>query len=163
MDPFSVLVAVGTTLKVVKEVWKGLQWMQHVYETHTEGDRTLQSMALECSIYAESIKSIGYWLKRNQNATGLTRQIRTTHNAITLVQVSMVNVLLDMKKFEVSGKQKQVKDTRLSREKQNLKLFQQFITNKAKLQWFEQTMKLHLTEVRAHAATLHMTLSVIDL
>ena len=75
----------------------------------------------------------------------------------------MANVLLDLKKFKSGGKQKVVKDTRISREKENMRLFQQFIMNKAKQQWFAQTMGLHLVELRAHAATLHLTLSVIDL
>ncbi|KAL9608476.1 MAG: hypothetical protein Q9167_006696 [Letrouitia subvulpina] len=163
MDPVSVLVAVGTTLKVIKEVWDGLQWMQRIYETYTEGDKSLQSIALECNIYGESIKTIGQWLKRNQGTTGLTRQLRTTNNAITLVQVSMGNVLLDLRKFQGGGNQRSIGDSRISREKQNIKLFQQFIMNRAKQQWFAETMRLHLVELRAHAATLHLTLSVIDL
>lgn len=163
MDPITVLAAVGTTLKIVKEVWQGAQWMQRIYETYTEGDKTLQSLALECNIYGESIKAIGQWLRKNQGATGLTRQMRTTHNAITLIQVSMANVLLDMRRFQTGGNQKLVKDTRISREKQNLKMFQQFIMNKAKQQWFAETMTIHLREVRAHAATLHLTLGVIEL
>ena len=157
------LVGVGTTLKVIKEVWDGLQWMQRIYETYTEGDKSLQSIALECSIYGESIKTIGQWLKRNQTATGLTRQLRTTNNAITLVQVSMANVLLDLKKFKSGDNQRNTNDTRISREKQNIKLFQQFIMNRAKQQWFAETMRLHLIELRAHAATLHLTLGVIEL
>ena len=163
MDPITVLAAVGTTLKIVKEVWEGLQWMQRIYETFTEGDKSLQSIALECNIYGESIKTIGQWLKKNQAATGLTRQMRTTHHAITLIQVSMANVLLDLKRFLSRGKQRVVKDTRISREKENIKLFQQFIMNKAKQQWFSATMNLHLVELRAHAATLHLTLGVIEL
>ena len=125
------------------------------------------SPALECKIYAESIKTIGQWLKRNQNATGLTRQMRTTQSAITLVKVSMANVLLDMKKVQGSGNPKvtkeNMKDSRISRERQKIKVFQQILSSKAKQQWFSQMMKSHLTEVRAHAATLHLTLGVIDL
>ena len=163
MDPLTVLAAVGTTLKIVKEVWGGLQWMQRVYETTTGGDRLLQSIALECNIYRESIKTIGQWLKMNQATTGLARQMRTTHNAITLVKVSMANVLLDLKKFQDTGDQTSMKDQKISKEKLNIKMFQQFIISQAKLHWFQQTMKIHLVELRAHAATLHLTLGVIDL
>ena len=66
----------------MKEIWEGLQWMQGIYETYSDGDKTLQSMALECNIYGDSIKAIGQWLKKNQGAKGLTRQMRTTHNAV---------------------------------------------------------------------------------
>ena len=163
MDPITVLAAVGTTLKIVKEVWQGLQWLQRIYETHTEGDRTLQSLALECNIYGESIKTIGQWLKKNQSATGLTRQMRTTHNAITLVQVSMANVLLDLKRFQDDGDQASLKDKKFARERMNLKMIQQLVISKAKMQWFQETMRLHLVELRAHAATLHLTLGVIEL
>ena len=163
MDPITVLAAVGTTLKIVKEIWEGLQWMQRIYENHTEGDKTLQSIALECSIYGESIKTIGQWLKRNEAATRLTRQMRTTHNAITLVQVSMANVLRDLKKFQDSGDQTSMKDKKFSKEKMNIKIFQQFVMNSVKLQWFQETMRIHLVELRAHAATLHLTLGVIEL
>ena len=163
MDPITVLAAVGTTLKIVKDIWEGLQWMQRIYETYTEGDKTLQSIALECNIYGESIKTIGQWLKKNQAATGLTRQMRTTHNAITLVQVSMANVRLDLRRFKDSGDQTSVKDTKVSKEKANIRIFQQFAMNKVKLQWFQETMRIHLVELRAHAATLHLTLGVIEL
>ncbi|KAL8946322.1 MAG: hypothetical protein Q9222_007262 [Ikaeria aurantiellina] len=163
MDPLTVLGAVAGTLRLVKEVWDYGQWMQHMYETYTQGDKTLLCIALECKIYGDSIKTIGQWLKRNQKATELTRQMRTIHHAITLVQVAMANVLLDMKRFKNGGDQKVLKDTRLSREKQNLKMFQLFISNKAKLLWFAQTMGLHLVELRSSAATLHLCLSVIEL
>lgn len=163
MDPITVLVAVGTTLKVVKEVWEGLQWMQRVFETFAGGDKTLQLMALECNIYGESIKTIGQWLIKSQTSTGLTRQLRTTHNAITLVQVSMANVLLDLKKYQDSGDKTIMRDRKMSNREMNIKLFQQFIAKKAKMQWFAETMRTHLVELRAHAATLHLTLSVIDL
>ena len=163
MDPVSILSVVGVTLQLLKVVWGGLQWMQRVYETLSNGDKSLQSIALECNIYGESIKTIGQWLKRNRNATGLTRQMRTTHNAITLVQVSMMNLKLDMEKFQSVGNKKTLKDTRLTREKQNIKMFKDFLMNKAKQQWFSETMRLHVVELRAHAATLHLTLGVIDL
>ncbi|KAL8847198.1 MAG: hypothetical protein Q9221_007760 [Calogaya cf. arnoldii] len=99
MDPITIICSLAGALKIVKEVWETAQWMQKVYGTYTGGDKCLQSMALECHIYGESIKAIGQWLKRNQAATGLRRQMRTTHNAITLVRVSMANVLLDMKNY----------------------------------------------------------------
>lgn len=163
MDPVTVLIAVGTTLKILKEVWQGLQWMHRVYETHTKGDKTLQLMALECNIYGESIKTIGQWLKKCQTATGMSRQMRTTHNAVTLVQVSMANVLLDLKKYQDSGDRTSVNDKKMSSKEINIRMFQQFIMKKAKLQWFQETMRIHLVELRAHAATLHLTLGVIDL
>lgn len=163
MEPFAVLCAVGTTLKVVKDIWEGLQWMQQIYETYTDGDKTLQSIALECNIYGESIKTIGQWLKKNENATGLGRQMRTTHNAITLVQVSMANILLDLKKCQDNGDSTSLKDRKISKQKLQIKLFQQFVMNKLKMQWFQETMRLHLVELRAHAATLHLTLGVIEL
>lgn len=31
MDPITVIAAVGTTLKIMKEIWDGLEWMQRVY------------------------------------------------------------------------------------------------------------------------------------
>ena len=163
MDPITVLAAVGTTLKIVKEVWEGLQWMQRIYETYTQGDKTLRSMALECNIYGESIKTIGQWIKKSQTTTGLTRQMRTTHNAITLVQVSMANVLLDLKKYQDGGDKTSVKDKKISNKEMNIKMFQQFIMKKAKLHWFQETMRIHLVELRANAATLHLTLGVIEL
>ena len=164
MDPVTVLLGLGTTLKVVKEVWETTQWMHRIYETHTGGDKTLQRVALECNIYGESIKTIGYWLKKNQKATNLARQMRTTHNAITLVQVSMQNVLLDLKKFRSDSDHKFVgKGQSLSSRKVQAKLFTQLLMNHAKLQWFQETMKSHLGEMRAHAATLHLTLGVIEL
>ena len=161
MDPLTILAAVGTTLKIVKEICEGLQWMQRVYENITNGDKVLQSIALECNIYGESIKAIGQWLKNNKDATGLKRQMRTTQNAITLVQCSMANLLLDLKKCQETGDKASVK--KISKDKLNLKMFQQFILNTAKQQWFQETMRIHLVELRAHAATLHLTLGVIEL
>ena len=164
MDPVSVLVGLGTTLKVVKEVWETAQWMHRIYETQTGGDKTLQRVALECNIYGESIKTIGYWLKKNQKAKNLVRQMRTTNNAITLVQVSMQNVLLDLKRFRSDGEQKFIgKGQSLTNRKVQAKIFAQLLMNHAKLQWFQETMKSHLGEMRAHAAILHLTLGVIDL
>ncbi|KAL8957795.1 MAG: hypothetical protein Q9193_005023 [Seirophora villosa] len=163
MDPFTILGAVVSALLTTKEVWETLQWMQKIYETYTDGDKFLQSIALECFIYGESIKAIGHWLRRNQTATTLTRQMRITHNAISLVQVSMASVLRDLNRFKDSPDVKSTKETRFSKQKQDIKLFQQFIKNKAKHQWFSETMGLHLIELRAHAATLHLTLGVIEL
>ena len=80
MDPITILGAVGTTLKIVKEVCQGLQWMQRVYESTKRGDKILQLIALECNIYGDSIKTIGQWLKKNKDMTGLKRQMRTTQN-----------------------------------------------------------------------------------
>lgn len=157
------LTAVGSTLFAVKEVWEFAQWMQEIYETYTEGDKFLQQIALECFIYGESIKTIGHWLKKNENSKTLTRQMRITHNAIILVQVSMENVSRDLQKFKDGVHEKSAKTTKLAKRKQDMKLFQQFIANKAKQQWFAQTMKLHLVELRAHTATLHLTLGVIEL
>ena len=164
MDPVTVLLGLGTTLKVVKEVWETTQWMKGIYETHTGGDKTVQRMALECNIYGESIKTIGYWLKKNEKATNLARQMRTTHNAITLIQVSMQNVLLDLKRFRSDGDQKFVgKGLPVSSRKLQAKMFTQLLANHTKLQWFQDSMKSHLGEMRAHAATLHLTLGVIEL
>lgn len=163
MDPISLLVTVGTTLKIVKEVWEGCQFVQRVFETYSGGHKTLQLMALECNIYGESIKTIGQWLKKNQNATGLTRQMRTTHSAITLVQVSMANVLLDLKRYQDNGAKASMKDKKMSNREMNIKMFQQYIVKPAQLQWFAETMRTHLVELRAHAATLHLTLGVIEL
>ncbi|KAL8935901.1 MAG: hypothetical protein Q9216_005200 [Gyalolechia sp. 2 TL-2023] len=177
MDPISVLAAVGTTLLTVKEVWQCAQWMQKIYELYTEGDKFLQQIALECYIYGESIKAIGHWLRKNQSSTRLRRQMRITHNAIVLVQVSMENVSRDLTKFKDGVHGTSTKDTKLSKQKQDMKMFQQFIskqkqdmkmfqqfiTNKAKQQWFSETMRLHLIELRAHTATLHLALGVIEL
>ena len=164
MEVIALLKIVGTTLKIVKEIWEGAQWMQRVHETYCNGDKTLQSIALECNIYGESIKAIGQWLKRNQAEKDLLRQMRTTYNALTLVQVSMANVLLDLKKFKAKGSSKSTtKDTRLAREKENILMFKHFMMNKAKQQWFADIMRGHLTELRAHAAILHMCLGVIEL
>lgn len=163
MDPFTILGAVVSALLTTKEVWETLQWMQKIYEIYTDGDKFLQSIALECFIYGESIKAIGHWLKKNQYATTLVRQMRITHNAISLVQVSMASVLRDLNRFKDNADVKSTKDTRFSKQKQDIKLFQQFVKNKAKHQWFSETMGLHLIELRAHAATLHLTLGVIEL
>ncbi|KAL8875613.1 MAG: hypothetical protein Q9198_006053, partial [Flavoplaca austrocitrina] len=163
MDPITIICSLAGALKVVKEVWETAQWMQKVYGTYAGADKCLQSMALECHIYGESIKAIGQWLNKNQAATGLKRQMRTTHHAITLVRDSMANVLLDMKKYQHNPTQKSSKDTKLSRQQQNVKLFSQFLMDKAKQQWFAETMRGHLIEMRAHAATLHLCLGVIDL
>lgn len=95
-------------------------------------------MALECKIYGESLKTIGQWLKRNQAAAGLTRQMRTTHDAITLVKVSMANVLLDIEKCQGNGNQRTTKDTRISIGEQKIKAFHQLMTNKTKYKWFSQ-------------------------
>lgn len=89
--------------------------------------------------------------------------MRTTHNAITLVQVSMANVLLDLKRFQDTGDQRRMNNKELSKERTNIKLFQQFVMHKARLQWFQETMRIHLVELRAHAATLHLTLGIIEL
>ena len=163
MDPISVIGAVGTTLQLIKDIWDGLQWMQQVYETYSEGDKTLRSMALECNIYGESIKTVGRWLRQNQTRKDLTRQMRTTHNAITLVQVSMANVLLDLKKYQDTGELTSMRNGKISQRKLQIKLFQQLLANAVKMQWFQETMRLHLVELRAHAATLHLTLSVIEM
>lgn len=157
MDPFSILGVVVTTLKIMKEVCEGLRWMQRVYETISQGSETLQSLALECNIYAESIKTIGQWLKMNKDATGLKRQMRTTHSAITLVKVSMANLLLDLRRIEGVG------DRKTSKEKSTFKILQQVMINTAKQQWFQEKMNIHLAELRAHASTLHLTLTVIKL
>ena len=115
MDPFSILGVVVTTLKIMKEVCEGLRWMQRVYESISQGSETLQSLALECNIYAESIKTIGQWLKMNKDATGLKRQMRTTHSAITLVKVSMANLLLDLRRIEGDGDKKNLKENQPSK------------------------------------------------
>lgn len=161
MDPITILAAVGTTLKIVKEICEGLHWMQRVYENMTNGDKTLRNIALECNIYGDSIKAIGQWLKNNKHATNLKRQMRTTQNAITLVQCSMANLLLDLKKCQETGDKASAR--KISKDKVNIKLFQQFILNTAKQQWLQEVMKIHLVELRAHAATLHLTLGVIEL
>ncbi len=163
MDPITILGAVGTTLKIVKEVCEGLQWMQRVWESVTHGDKILQQISLECNIYGDSIKTIGQWLKKNKEATGLKRQMRTTQNAITLVEVSMANLLLDLKRFQQTGDKSTPKGQRMTKDKLNLKLFQAFIVAMAKQQWFRETMRIHLVELRAHTATLHLTLDVIRL
>ncbi|KAL8644724.1 MAG: hypothetical protein Q9226_007621 [Calogaya cf. arnoldii] len=75
----------------------------------------------------------------------------------------MADVLLDKKKPQNPPVQKSSKDTKLSRHQQNVKFFSQFLLNKAKQQWFAGTMRGHLIEMRAHAATLHLCLGVIDL
>lgn len=157
MDPISLLLSVVSTLKTMKEVCEGLRWMQRVYESISKGNKTLQSLALECNIYAETIKTIGQWLKINKDATGLKRQMRTTCSAITLVQASMANLLLDLKKVQEDGNPKNPKD------KLSFKIIQQVMVNTAKQQWFQETMNIHLVELRAHASILHLTLTVIKL
>ena len=164
MDPVSVLLGLGTALKVVREVGQIMQRMHRDYETHTGGDKTLQRMALECNIYGECIKTIGYWLKRNQKAKNLARQMRTTHNAITLVRDSMQNVLLDLKRFRSDDDQNFIGNGQsLSSMKLQPKIFIQLLMKHAKLQLFRETMKSHLGDMRAHAAILHLTLGVIEL
>lgn len=163
VDPLTVLGAVSTTLHLIKVIWDTAKWMQEVYETMTHGDKTLQSISLECHIYGDSIKTIGKWMKENQTTTGLKRQIGTTHNAITLVKCSMQNLHLDLKKMQNGGKKISSKDRSLPKEILRIKLLKQSLGIALKRQWFQQTMVLHLTELRAHTATLHLTLSVIEL
>lgn len=127
------------------------------------GRQVLLSMALEYGIYGDSIKANGQWLKKNQLVTGLARQMRRTHSAITLVKVSMANILLDLNRSQSDGNQGSMKDTGLSRANQKMKLLHQFMKNKTKQQWFSKTMRLHLIELRAHAPTLHLILGVLDL
>lgn len=157
MDPFSILgVAVGT-LKIVKEICESIRWAQRVFESISTGNQTLRSLALECTIYADSIKTIGQWLKINRGASGLKRQMRTTHSALTLIKVSMANLLLDLNKVQEGGGRRNMK------EKSSFKIVQQAMMNIAKQQWFHETMNMHLAELRAHASTLHLTLTVIKL
>ena len=163
MDPITVLAAVGTTLKIVKEVCEGLQWMQRVWESVTHGDKTLQQISLECNIYGDSIKSVGQWLKKNRDATGLKRQMRTTQNAVTLVECSMNNLLNDLKRFQQTGDKSAPKNQKMAKDKLNVKTFQLFIGAMAKQQWFKETMRIHLVELRAHTSTLQLTLDVINL
>ena len=75
----------------------------------------------------------------------------------------MANILLDLKKCQDNGDLTSLKDRKISKQKLQIKLFQQFVMNKLKMQWFQETMRLHLVELRAHAATLHLTLGVIEL
>ena len=87
----------------------------------------------------------------------------TSTLAITLVQVSLANLLLDLKKVQQSGDKKPAEDLKISKEKLSLRAFQACMLDTAKQQWFRDTMRIHLAELRAHAATLHLTLGVIDL
>ena len=149
MDPITILGAVATALKLVKSVCETVQWMQRVIDNLKNSTRTLKMIYLECKIYGDSIKSIGEWLKENQSSKGLQKQLRTTHNAITLVKVSMANLQRDL---ETIGN---------GQEKLTIKSFKNCI--KVRHQWFEQTMKTHLTELRCHSQTLQLTLQVIQL
>ena len=149
MDPITILSAVGASLKLIRTVCETIQWMQRVADSLKNSSRTLKMIYLECKIYGDSIKSIGEWLKENQSAQGLQKQLRTTHNAITLVKVSMANLQRDL---ETIGN---------GQEKLTIKSFKNCI--KVRHQWFEQTMKTHLTELRCHSQTLQLTLQVIQL
>ncbi|MCJ1286827.1 hypothetical protein MMC26_006173 [Xylographa opegraphella] len=149
MDPITILGAVATALKLVKSVCEIIQWMQQVNDRLKNSSRILKMIYLECNIYGDSIKSIGAWLKENQSTKGLQKQLRTTHNAITLVKVSMLNLQRDL---ETIGN---------GQEKLTIKSFKNCI--KVRHQWFEQTMKSHLTELRCHSQTLQLTLQVIQL
>ena len=149
MDPITILGAVATALKLVKSVCEIIQWMQRVNDSLKNSNRILKMIFLECNIYGDSIKSIGEWLKENRSTEGLQKQLRTTHNAITLVKVSMANLQRDL---ETIGS---------GQEKLTIKSFKNCI--KVRHQWFEQTMKIHLTELRCHSQTLQLTLQVIQL
>ncbi|MCJ1400040.1 hypothetical protein MMC11_003243 [Xylographa trunciseda] len=149
MDPITILGAVATALKLVKSVCEIIQWMQRVNDSLKNSNRILKMIYLECNIYGDSIKSIGEWLKDNQTTKGLQKQMRTTHNAITLVKISMANLQRDL---ETIGS---------GQEKLTIKSFKNCI--KVRHQWFEQTMKIHLTELRCHSQTLQLTLQVIQL
>ncbi|MCJ1383478.1 Ankyrin repeat domain-containing protein 44 [Xylographa soralifera] len=149
MDPITILGGVATALKLVKSVCEIIQWMQRVNDSLKNSSRILKMIYLECNIYGDSIKSIGEWLKENQSMKGLQKQLRTTHNAITLVKVSMANLQRDL---ETIGS---------GQEKLTIKSFKNCI--KVRHQWFEQTMKIHLTELRCHSQTLQLTLQVIQL
>jgi hypothetical protein len=149
MDPITILGAVGATLKIVKEVCQTIQWMQRVYDSIKNSDRTLKMILLECNIYGDSIKTIGEWLRDHKATKGLQRQMRTTNHAITLVRGSMGALQKDMQKIG-NGEQKL-----------SIKSFKNCIN--VRHQWFEQTMKIHLTELRCHSQTLQLTLQVIQL
>ncbi|MCJ1389541.1 hypothetical protein MMC18_002398 [Xylographa bjoerkii] len=140
MDPITILGAVATALKLVKSVCEIIQWMQRVNDSLKNSNRILKMISLECNIYGDSIKSIGEWLKENQSTKGLQKQMRTTHNAITLVKVSMANLQRDL---ETIGS---------GQEKLTIKSFKNCI--KVRHQWFEQTMKIHLTELRTKPSEL---------
>ena len=149
MDPITILGAVAATLQIVKEVCHTIQWMQRVYDGFKKSDRTLKMILLECNIYGDSIKTVGEWLKEQRAAKGLQKQMRTTKHAITLVRVSMGSLQRDLQKIG-DGK-----------EKLTIKSFTKCI--KVRHQWFEETMKIHLTELRCHSQTLQLTLQVIQL
>ena len=152
MDPISILSGVFGALQLIKSVCDTIQWMRSVSDSlqnAANASRLLKLILLECNIYGDSIKSIGEWLKENRSTKGLQKQLRTTHNAITLVKVSMANLQRDM---ETIGR---------GQEKLNIKSFKNSI--KVKYLWFEQTMRAHLTELRCHSSTLQLTLQVIQL
>ena len=149
MDPISILGGVFGALELIKRVCDTIQWMRSVSDSLQNTSRTLKLILLECNIYGDSIKSIGEWLKENRSTKGLQKQLRTTHNAITLVKVSMANLQRDLESVG-SGQ-----------EKLNIKSFKVCI--KARYLWFEATMRTHLTELRCHSSTLQLTLQVIQL
>ncbi len=149
MDPITILGGVGATLKLVKEVCQTIQWMQRVYDSYKNSDRTLKMILLECNIYGDSVKTIGEWLKDNQTSKELQKQMRTTSHAIRLVRGSMATIRHDLEKIGDG-------EHGLS-----IKSFKKCI--EVRHQWFEQTMKIHLTELRCHSQTLQLTLQVIQL
>ena len=143
------LSGIGTTLKAIKDTAETIKWMQGVYESYQNSDKTLQLILIECSIYADSIKAIGKWIEENVESQALRKQINATNNALTLVRTSMLTLQTDLEKI-VSG------NDRLS-----IKIFRNNL--EVKWQWFVETMRNHLTELRHHSGILQLTLQVIQL
>ena len=120
-----------------------------MYEGYKNSDRTLKMILLECHIYGDSVKTIGEWLKDNQTSKELQKQMRTTSHAIKLVRGSMATIQHDLEKIGDGERGLSIKS------------FKKCI--EVRHQWFERTMKIHLTELRCHSQTLQLTLQVIQL
>ena len=140
---------ISKTLKAIKDTTETIKWMQDVYESYFNKERTMQLIVFECMIYANSIESIEKWIGENSESHAQQMPILNTKAAIELVQHSIVTLESDLKKA-VNG------DDGIS-----IKLFKR--TLEVQGQYFVERMKTHLTELRHTTVTLNLTLSVIQL
>ena len=143
------LSGISTALKAIKDTAETIKWMQGVYESYQNSDKTLHLILIECGVYADSIKAIGLWIEEHHESQVLRKQINSTNNAIVLVKISMLTLQGDLEKI-MNGS-----------DRLTIKIFRNNL--EVKWQWFVETMKNHLTELRHHSGILQLALQVIQL
>ena len=143
------LSGISTALKAIKDTAETIKWMQGVYESYQNSDKTLHLILIECGVYADSIKAIGTWIEEHHESQVLRKQINSTNNAIVLVKISMLTLQGDLEKIMIGS------------DRLTIKIFRNNL--EVKWQWFVETMKNHLTELRHHSGILQLALQVIQL